>query len=62
MLLRPPARKRLIAAYERRLAQKVRHPVFGYRTTYRRLFELEARLLGRHLTGELAEYRPFEVR
>ncbi len=62
VLLRPPARKRLIAAYERRLGQKVRHPVFGYRTTYRRLFELEARLLGRHLTGELSEYRPFEVR
>ena len=56
-----PAR-RLIAAYERRLGQKIRHPLFGYRTTYRRLFKLEARLLGRHLTGEFSEYRPFEVR
>ncbi len=62
VLLRSPARRRLIGAYERRLGQKVRHPVFGYRTTYRRLFEIEARLLGRHLTGELAEYQPFEVR
>lgn len=62
VLLRPPARKRLIGAYERRLGQQVRHPLFSYRLTYRRLFELEARLLGRHLLGELPEYRPFEVR
>lgn len=62
VLLKPPARKRLISAYERRLGQKVRHPLFSYRCTYRRLFELEARLLGRHLLGEIPEYRPMEIR
>jgi CRISPR-associated endonuclease Cas1/CRISPR-associated protein Cas4 len=62
ILLRPAARKRLIAAYERRLGQKVRHPLFSYRCTYRRIFELEARLLSRHLLGEIPTYRPFEVR
>ena len=62
VLLRPAARKRLIAAYERRLDQKARHPLFSYRGSYRRLFELEARLLGRYLLGEVPAYRPFEVR
>lgn len=62
VLLRPAARKRLIAAYERRLGQKARHPLFSYSATYRRLFELEARLLARHLLGETPAYRPFEVR
>jgi CRISPR-associated protein Cas1 len=62
VLLRPAARKRLIAAYERRLAQKVRHPLFSYRCSYRRLFELEARLLSRYLLGEVPAYQPFEVR
>jgi CRISPR-associated endonuclease Cas1/CRISPR-associated protein Cas4 len=62
VLIKPAARKKLLAAYERRLAQKVRHPLFGYRATYRRIFELEARLLGRHLLGELADYPAFEVR
>jgi CRISP-associated protein Cas1 len=62
VLIKPAARKKLLAAYERRLAQKVRHPVFGYRATYQRIFELEARLLGRYLLGELAAYPSFEVR
>ena len=62
MLLKPPARKRLIEAYERRLKQEIEHPLFGYRCAYRRIFELEARLLGRYLLGELADYPSFEVR
>jgi CRISPR-associated endonuclease Cas1/CRISPR-associated protein Cas4 len=62
VLIKPAARKKLLAAYERRLAQKVRHPLFGYRASYRRIFELEARLLGRYLLGELAAYPSFEVR
>jgi CRISPR-associated protein Cas1 len=62
VLLRPAARKQVIAAYERRLAQELLHPVFGYRCTYRRIFELEARLLARHLLGEIPEYRPLRVR
>ncbi len=40
------------AAFERRLSQEVTHPQFGYRIAYRRLFELQARLLARHLLGE----------
>jgi CRISPR-associated protein Cas1 len=62
VLIKPAARRKLLAAYERRLAQKVRHPLFGYAASYRRIFEIEARLLGRYLLGELPHYPAFEVR
>lgn len=48
-------RKRFIATFERRLSHEITHPLFGYRISYRRLLELQARLLGRHLLGELPE-------
>ncbi len=62
VLLAPAARKRLLEAYERRLSAEVEHPTFGYRASWRRIFELEARLLGRHLLGELPAYEPFRIR
>jgi CRISPR-associated endonuclease Cas1/CRISPR-associated protein Cas4 len=55
-------RKRFIGTIERRLSQEVTHPIFGYRLSYRRLLELQARLLSRHLLGELAEYPSFTTR
>lgn len=55
-------RKRFIAAFERRLSQEVTHPLFGYRLSYRRLLELQARLLGRFLLGELDDYPNFTTR
>jgi CRISPR-associated protein Cas1 len=55
-------RKRFIAAFERRLSQEITHPLFGYRLSYRRLLELQARLLGRFLLGELDEYPNFTTR
>lgn len=54
-------RKKAIAAYERRISQEIHHPVLGYRASYRRILELQARLLGRHLLGECA-YKPFVTR
>ncbi|HXF54799.1 MAG TPA: CRISPR-associated endonuclease Cas1 [Hyphomicrobiaceae bacterium] len=48
-------RKRFIGTFERRLSHEITHPLFGYRISYRRLLELQARLLGRHLLGELPE-------
>ncbi len=54
-------RKKAIAAYERRISQEIHHPVFGYRASYRRILELQARLLGRHLLGECV-YKPFVTR
>lgn len=55
------ALKALVAAFERRLEQEVTHPVFGHRLSYRRSFEAQARLLTRHLAGEIAEYPNFVV-
>ena len=55
-------RKRFIGAYERRLSQEITHPIFGYKISYRRLFEVQARLLGRFLLGELHEFPQFTTR
>jgi CRISPR-associated exonuclease Cas4/CRISPR-associated protein Cas1 len=60
--LKPHARRAFIAAYERRLDQEVTHPVFGYRVSMRRLLEVQARLLARHLDGEIDEYPHYLVR
>lgn len=55
-------RKAVLSAYERRLAVTVRHPVFKYTVSYRRILEVQARLLGAHLRGEVPEYVPFVTR
>lgn len=55
-------RKAVIAAYERRLEQTVRHPTFGYSATYRRSFEIQARILAAHLVGELPAYKALTTR
>ncbi|MBK6514982.1 MAG: CRISPR-associated endonuclease Cas1 [Polyangiaceae bacterium] len=60
--LQPAARRRVILAHERRLDQLVAHPVFGYRISYRRVLEVQARLLGRLLLGEIADYPQFRTR
>ena len=60
--LRPDGRKRLLEAYERRLETEVTHPRFGYSISYRRVFEVQARLLGRFLSREIPVYEPFCTR
>ena len=40
----------------------VTHPIFGYRVSYRRLLEVQARLLAKVLEGELDEYAVFVTR
>ena len=54
--LKPGGRKALIAAFERRMDQETTHPLFGYRVSMRRLIEVQARLLARHLQGEIPTY------
>ena len=60
--LTPDGRKRFIATFERRMAHEITHPLFQYRLSYRRLLEVQARLLGRFLLGELPEYPNFTTR
>jgi CRISPR-associated protein Cas1 len=55
-------RRAVLAAFERRMDTLVTHPLFGYRISYRRILEVQARLLGRVLLGEIAEYPSFCTR
>lgn len=57
-----PARKRLILAFERRMDSLVTHPIFDYRISYRRVLEVQARLISRLLLGEIRFYPEFRVR
>lgn len=55
-------RKAFFHAYEQRMNTLITHPVFDYKVSYRRVLELQARLLARHLTGEIPEYVPMVTR
>ncbi len=55
-------RRIVIQAFESRLDSTVRHPLFGYSISYRRVLEVQARLLGRCLLGELSSYSAFRTR
>jgi len=60
--LRLEGRKAFFRAYELRMDTLVTHPLFGYRVSYRRLLEIQARLLSRVMEGEIGEYPVFLTR
>ncbi len=60
--LTPGGRKSFYHAYELRMDALVTHPVFDYRVSYRRLLEVQARLLARVLEGEIGDYPVFITR
>lgn len=60
--LNPEGRKKLIGAYERRMDSMITHPIFGYKLSYRRVLEVQSRLLARWLSGEVKEYPPLITR
>ncbi len=60
--LKTGGRKALIRAFERRLEREATHPLFGYRLTMRRVIEVQMRLFGRHLDGELKDYPHYTPR
>jgi CRISPR-associated protein Cas1 len=55
-------RKGFFRAYEMRMDSLVTHPLFDYRVSYRRMLEIQARLLARVLEGEIGEYPVFTTR
>jgi CRISPR-associated protein Cas1 len=55
-------RKRFIGTFERRMSQEITHPLFGYKVSYRRLFEIQARLLARFLLNDIPDYPNFTTR
>ena len=60
--LKPSGRKGFFHAYELRMDTLVTHPMFEYRVSYRRLLEIQARLLARFLNGEIDDYPVFVTR
>lgn len=62
IMLTQAGRKAVIAAYERRLEMTVRHPQFGYQVTYRRVMDVQARILAAVMIGELPVYQAMTTR
>ncbi len=60
--LNEKGRRAFIAAFERRMSQEITHPLFGYSAQYRQIVEIQCRLLGRHLLGEIDRYPNFTTR
>lgn len=55
-------KKKLIAMYEQRLDEMITHPEYGYRLSYRRMLQLEAKLLAKYIMGETEDYKPLTTR
>lgn len=60
--LNDSGKKSFLTALERRLSQEISHPIFGYKASYRRILEIQARLMSRYLTGELETPATFVTR
>jgi CRISPR-associated protein Cas1 len=56
------AKRKVVSGYEQRMQTEIVHPIFGYKVSYRRVLEIQARLLSRVLSGELSEYPAFIIR
>lgn len=54
--MKPGARRTFLQALDQRREEEITHPVFGYRVSYRRAIELQARVLARVLEGEAERY------
>lgn len=52
-------RKTVLSAYQKRKQDELTHPFLGEKITIGLLVHLQARLLARHLRGDLDEYPPF---
>ena len=52
-------RKAVLVAYQNRKKEQVIHPFLGEKVSVGLLVHLQARLLARHLRGDLDAYPPF---
>jgi len=55
-------RKQFFQTYEQRKADIVTHPIFGYKMSYSRMLEAQARILAGYVVGDIPEYTGFTVR
>lgn len=60
--LKDGAFKKFLQHYEEKKRTEIKHPLFDYKATYMKSFELQARLLGKFISGEIEEYIPFLIR
>lgn len=60
--LTPEGRKGFYRAYELRMDTMATHPLFDYRVSYRRMLEIQVRLLAKWLQGEIGYYPAFITR
>lgn len=60
--LKDGGRRRFIEVYERRMDELATHATFGTRLSYRRILEVQARLLGKVLLGELPKFPEYRIR
>jgi len=55
-------RRAFFTAYEMRKATEISHPVYGYKMSYSRMLEVQARMLAAFVRGEIPAYTGFTVR
>ena len=60
--MKDAARREFLLKFEERLTTEIEHPTFGYKATYWRCIELQARLLGKAILGEIPSYPALRVR
>ncbi|QSR87919.1 type I-D CRISPR-associated endonuclease Cas1 [Methylacidiphilum caldifontis] len=60
--LKDTAFKKFLQYYEEKKRTEIKHPLFDYKASYMRSFELQARLLGKFVSGEIEEYIPFLIK
>ena len=55
-------RRAFFSAYEQRKATEISHPIYGYKMSYSRMLEVQARMLAAFVRGESPGYTGFTVR
>ena len=61
-LLNDQGRRAFFRAYEQRKATVVSHPLYGYKMSYGRMLEVQARMLAAYVRGNIPAYFGFVVR
>lgn len=62
VMLNEDGRKKVVVAYQKRKQEEINHPVLETRISFGLLPHVQARLLARHLRGDMEQYEPFLVR
>lgn len=60
--MKDETRRTLVRAYERRIETELTHPLFGYKASWRRIVEIQARMILGYLDGTQSQYKGIRVR